>query len=123
MKTGTEEMKGFSIVVGIAALLSVLGGCSSSSAPAPAATPQSTPAKASGAFYVEEPYKGRLYVFGTEKAHKTFKESQQVPNIAKMFIGAGPEGQTLVLEADAKANDLQDRLMVEYETRHGAKLP
>jgi hypothetical protein len=80
-------------------------------------------AKESGGFYAEESYKGRLYVFGTEKAHKAFKETQQVPTIAKTYIGAGPDGQSIVLEAEAKTTDLQDRLKAEYEGRHSAKLP
>ncbi|HLY11167.1 MAG TPA: hypothetical protein VKW04_17840 [Planctomycetota bacterium] len=101
--------------------ITILGGCSSASAPAP--EKPATMAKESGGFYAEESYKGRLYVFGTEKAHKAFKETQQVPSIAKSYIGAGPEGQTLVLEADAKATDLQERLKAEYESRHTTKLP
>ena len=90
-----------------------------SSAPAD----KSMMAKESAAgFYAEEAHKGRLYVFGTEKAHATFKESQHVPTIVKTYIGAGPEGQTVVLEADAKTSDLQDRLRSQYEIKHAAKL-
>jgi len=111
---------------GVAVLLAVVwAGCSSkpsSSAPAAPEKPAAM-AKESGGFYAEESYKGRLYVFGTEKAHKAFKDTQQVPHIAKTYIGAGPEGQSVVLEADAKAMDLQDRLKAEYEGRHSTKLP
>lgn len=111
---------------GVAVLLAVVwAGCSSnssSSAPALSEKP-SAMAKGSGGFYAEESYKGRLYVFGTEKAHKAFKETQEVPHIAKTYIGAGPEGQSVVLEADAKTMDLQERLKADYEGRHGAKLP
>lgn len=80
------------------------------------------PAPASG-YYAEESHKGRLYVFGTEKAHAQMKESGHAPQIAKTFIGAGPDGQTLVLEADAKSNDLQERLKAQYQSRHGVQLP
>jgi len=80
------------------------------------------PAAASG-YYAEESHKGRLYVFGTERAHAQMKESGHAPQIAQTFIGAGPEGQTLVLEADAKTNDLQERLKAQYESKHGTKLP
>lgn len=117
-------MKAMSLAaaVGMAALF--IGGCAGSSKPASVPAAEKAPAvKESGAFYAEETYKGRLYVFGTEKAHKSFKEAEQVPTIAKTFIGAGPEGQTLVLEADSKANGLQDRLRTEYESRHATKLP
>jgi hypothetical protein len=116
-------MKAFSIFAGIAVLAVGLAGCSSSAAPAPAPTQKAPEVKAPGSFYAEESYKGRYYVFGTEKAHKTFQDSQMVPTITKVFIGAGPEGQTLVLEADPKANDLQNRLKSDYETRHSTKLP
>jgi hypothetical protein len=76
----------------------------------------------SAGFYAEGAHKGRLYVFGTEKAHKAFSESQQVSNITKAFIGAGPDGQTVVLEADAKTSELQERLKFQYEAKHGSKL-
>ena len=62
-------------------------------------------------------------MFGTEKSHKSFKDTEQVPIIAKTFIGAGPDGQTVVFEADAKASELQDRLRSQFESRHGVKLP
>lgn len=104
--------------------LAVLAGCKSS-APASSSSSSDKPvamAKETGGFYQEEAYKGRLYVLGTEKACKAFKETQQVPPIAKTYIGAGPDGQSVVLEADAKTTDLQDRLKAEYEARHNAKL-
>ena len=101
----------------------VLWGCATSK-PAPAPAAGSMMAKESGTgFYAEESYKSRLYVFGTEKAHNSFQGHEQVPSIAKTYIGAGPEGQTVVLEAAAKTNDLQERLKGQYESRHGSKLP
>lgn len=116
-------MRLISRMVPVVTTVLVLWGCSTSKpAPAPAAGSMMAKEPATG-FYAEETYKARLYVFGTEKAHKSFKEHEQVPSIAKTFIGAGPEGQTVVLEADAKTNDLQERLKVQYESRHGSKLP
>jgi hypothetical protein len=110
-------------MVPVATMVLVLWGCATSK-PAAAPAGGSMMAKESPAgFYAEESYKARLYVFGTEKALKSFKENEQVPTIAKTYIGAGPEGQTVVLEADAKTNDLQERLKVQYESRHGSKLP
>jgi hypothetical protein len=104
--------------------LSVLAGCGSSNGGSEAAAPaKSMMAKDSGGYYAEETYKGRLYVLGTEKAHKALTQSQQTPHIAKTYIGAGPDGQTLVLEADSKTNELQERLKSQYESRHGVKLP
>jgi hypothetical protein len=105
--------------------LTILGGCGSSSSGTGAAAPdKSMMAKESGSgYYAEETYKGRVYVLGTEKAHKALTESQQTPHIAKTYIAAGPQGQTVVLEADAKTNDLQERLKTQYEAKHGVKLP
>lgn len=105
--------------------LLILGGCASSEVgPRTAASEKSMIAKESGsAYYAEETYKGRVYVLGTEKAHQALSGSQQTPHIAKTYIGAGPDGQTLVLEADSKSSDLQNRLKAEYESRHGVKLP
>ena len=118
-------MKMISGIAVLATFLVILGGCSSSSKPAASTSSADKPAamaKESGGYYAEENYKGRLYVFGTEKAHKAFKETQQVPNITKTYIGAGPDGQSVVLEADAKAMELQDRLKAQYEGRHNTKL-
>jgi len=105
--------------------LSILAGCASSDAgsgSAPAEKGTAAKEAASG-YYAEESCKGRFYVLGTEKAHKALRDSQQPPHIAKTYIGAGPDGQTLVLEADAKSNDLQERLKAQYESRHSCKLP
>jgi hypothetical protein len=105
--------------------LAILAGCASSNGGSGAAAPEKgmVAKDAQGGYYAEEPYKGRLFVLGTEKAHKALRESQQAPHITKTYIGAGPDGQTLVLEADAKSNELQERLKVQYESRHGVKLP
>src|ERR1051325_12146563 len=97
----------------------ILAGCASSDTGSKGAASGTMMAKESGSgYYAEEPHKGRIYVLGTEKAHKALTGSQQTPHIAKTFIGAGPDGQTVVLEADSKSNDLQDRLKAQYESRH-----
>jgi len=102
-----------------------VAGCSSSKPESGAASSEkSMMAKESGTgYYAEVPHKGRIYVVGTEKAQKALTQSEQTPSIAKTYIGAGPDGQTLVLEADAKSNELQERLKTQYESRHGVKLP
>jgi len=103
--------------------LLILAGCASSDAGSKSAAPGSMMAKESGSgYYAEETYKGRVYVLGTERAHQALTGSQQTPHIAKTYIGAGPEGQSVVLEADSKTNELQERLKAQYESRHGVKL-
>jgi hypothetical protein len=74
-------------------------------------------------FYAEESSKGRTYVFGTEKAHERFKASGEVPGVAKTYIGAGANGESVVLEADAKNPALQERLKAEFNRRHRTPLP
>jgi hypothetical protein len=105
--------------------LLILAGCVSSDAGTKSAAPEKTMmAKETGSgYYAEETHNGRIYVLGTEKAHKALTGSQQAPQIAKTYIGAGPGGQTVVLEADSKSSELQQRLKTQYESRHGVKLP
>jgi hypothetical protein len=105
------------MVVLFAGLL--LAGCSGAGKP----VEKAPMAKESGSgYYAEETHQGRIYVLGTEKAHQVLTESQQPPQIAKTYIGAGPGGLTVVLEADSKSSDLQERLRSQYESRHGVKL-
>jgi len=102
-----------------------VAGCSSSKSESGSTSSEKTmmAKESASGYYAEVPYKGRIYVVGTEKAQQALSESQQTPHIAKTYIGAGPDGQTLVLEADAKCNELQERLKTQYESRHGVKLP
>ena len=55
---------------------------------------------------------------GTQASHDNFQMSKQTPQVAKTFIGSGPSGETVVLEADAKGTDLQNRLRQEFNRRH-----
>ena len=103
--------------------LLILAGCASSDAGSGTAAPGMMAKESGAGYYAEETHKGRVYVLGTEKAHKALTGSQQTPHIAKTYIGAGPDGQTVVLEADPKSNDLQERLKTQYESKHGVKLP
>jgi hypothetical protein len=74
---------------------------------------------AEASFYVEQEWEGRLYVFGTSKAHAAFQTTHEMP-YCQTFIGAGPQGQTVRIEADARELGLQNRLRRRYEERHGA---
>jgi hypothetical protein len=77
----------------------------------------SAPAGPASGVYQEKEHNGRLYVFETEKA---FQAAQDAPNFAysKTFIGAGPGGKTVVVEADSKDLALQNRLIAESSRRH-----
>lgn len=117
-KFRNEMSHGFSIGAAVI-LVAVWADCSA----APSMSAPAAMARESGGYYAEESYQGRLYVFGTPKVHQTFKDTQQVSHIAKTYIGVGPEGQSVVLEADSKTSDLQQRLKADYEGRHHTKLP
>ena len=73
---------------------------------------------AEAAFYAEQEHDGRLYVFGTSKVYNQFQATKEMP-YGITLIGAGPEGRTVKLEADAKEYALQNRVRREYEKRHG----
>jgi hypothetical protein len=116
-------MKSTSAIL-IPALL-LLGACRGSS-PQPTSMKGESPVPSAATtqiFYAEELVDGRIYVFGTIGAHEAFKKSHQKPNIAKTYIGAGAAGETVVLEADAKSPDLQERLRNEFNRRYSLHLP
>jgi hypothetical protein len=69
--------------------------------------------------YHEVSAKGRLYVLGS-KASADKAKAGQLPVIATTKVGHGPNGETVVFEADAKS-DLDKKLMVEYEKKHPKK--
>ncbi|HEX5011369.1 MAG TPA: hypothetical protein VFY71_13325 [Planctomycetota bacterium] len=69
--------------------------------------------------YAEPEYDGRLYVFGTSKLYSQFQGTHAMP-YSISFIGAGPNGQTVKIEADAKDVALEKRLRRLYEEKHGA---
>jgi hypothetical protein len=113
----------------LVAFAALLGGCaekqSASSEPVGGKSSMEAAghkASSESAYYAEESADGRIYVFGTAKLHEAYKASKQKPHIAKSFIGSGPSGETVVLEADAKSNDLQERLRQEFNRRHGTNL-
>ena len=108
---------------GIATLMAVLvlasGGCNSSdsarsndemSGSASAAT--ATPA----GYYYEKELDGRIYVVGSKEAAEKLDKGDH-PTVAVTKIGYGPNRQTVVFEADKE--EVEKRLMEEYNRRHG----
>ncbi len=93
----------------------VLGGCTLDK---PVWLEQKKANDAEANFYAEQEFDGRLYVFGTSKTWSTFQATKEMP-YCKTYVGSGPQGQTVKLEADAKEYALQNRLLREYEKRHG----
>jgi hypothetical protein len=75
----------------------------------------------SGGFYQEVEEDGRIYVFGTQKTYEANKDKPKL-QYAMTFVGGGPGGKTVVIEADGKDEALQNRLIGEYSAKHGAAL-
>ena len=114
--------RGLALLGAALLFLSACGAPSKTSSPTES-VPQAMAKASESDFYAEEPYKGRTHVFGTEKAHQRFKASSELPGVGVSFIGAGTNGETVVLEADAKNAALQERLKGEFNRRHGPRLP
>ena len=101
------------------AVLLVVLGLASCTLDKPAWVEQKRANEAEANFYAEAEHDGRLYVFGTSKVYNQFQSTKEMP-YGVTFIGAGPNGQTVKLEADSKDIALENRVRKEYEKRHGA---
>ncbi len=71
--------------------------------------------------YAERQKDGRIYVFGDPKTEATFDKTQHL-QISATFIGAGPSGETVVVEAKDKLPEMTDRLVGEFAKRYGVQL-
>lgn len=71
--------------------------------------------------YAERVHGGRIYVFGDPATEAAF---DRTPNMqfCRSFIGAGPGGETVVVEVRDKLPELTDRLAAEFAKRHGVRL-
>jgi hypothetical protein len=105
--------------VRLAAVLVVSLASTGCSLDKPAWLEQKQQNEAEANFYAEQEYDGRLYVFGTSKLYSQFQATHEMP-YSITFIGAGPNGQTVKIEADAKDVALEKRLKQLYEEKHGA---
>lgn len=68
-------------------------------------------------FYREIPHDGRLYVIGDEDTLSSFLTTHHLP-YTRTLIGAGPDGQTVVLEVSKKDEAFNERLFDTYSERH-----
>ena len=71
-------------------------------------------------YYAEATHEGRLYVFGSETSFTAFAQTHELA-LRVAFINAGPEGQTVYVEAD-KGGDMERRLIRQFDEKHGIKL-
>ena len=72
-------------------------------------------------YYAEEEHDGRWYVFGNQKTHEQFAKTRSI-QVAKTFIGDGPDGSTVVFEAKDKLPEMTERLIATFSERHGVAL-
>jgi hypothetical protein len=98
----------------------LLTGCDLLDKPSWIETKRANEAEAN--FYQEETGEnGRLYVIGKSATLQAFKSTGELP-YSVSYIGKGPDGQTVVLEADAKDPALQARLRRAFEGKHDIDL-
>lgn len=100
------------------------------SEPAKSDAAKSDPAKSSGDakpaptdpghFGVLE-YDGRYYVFGDAKTEAAFMKSPHM-QMSKSFIGAGPQGRTVVFEVKDKLPGMTERIIDRFSTTYGVYL-
>lgn len=64
---------------------------------------------------------GRIYVIGNAASADSFANSPHLP-YTKTYIGAGPSGETVIVEIDKDDAALADRLSASFEQRHGVNL-
>lgn len=72
-------------------------------------------------YYATEFHDGRWYVFGNEKTHKAFAQTKSI-QVARSYIGEGPDGATVVFEAKDKLPEMTDRLVATFSKEHGLDL-
>jgi hypothetical protein len=96
-------------------------------APKKAAPKKAAPKKAAAkkeaapAYYAEEKHEGRIYVFGSKEIHQKFKKMHHMP-YTLTFIGAGPKGETVVVEVDKKDPTFAQALSAAFEKKHKVEL-
>jgi hypothetical protein len=109
-------------------VLALAGGCAKTDpapkgGPAPATAPAGATVAGAGATtkpaeYVEVPLRGRIYVVGSTGAGPK-ATAGELPETTVTKIGYGPNGETVVFEADNE--HIEKALMAEYDRRHPPK--
>lgn len=83
--------------VTVLAAIAIFSGCSS------------TPKKS----YTAVDHDGRIYVIGKEDTLMSFKETHHLP-LTKSMIGAGPNGETVVVEVCKEDPEMANKLWMNY---------
>jgi len=72
-------------------------------------------------FYQEGEAHERIFVIGQRDTYEKFLENGHIP-YTKTFIGEGPGGKTVVVEVDKKNPALTERLIKQFNEKHGTSL-
>ena len=104
----------------VAAVVLAAGACAAPVKVEPSKEAQLAMLKDSG-YYAEEQHDGRWYVFGNQKTHDMFANTHSI-QVAKSFIGEGPDGATVVFEAKDKLSEMTERLISTFNEKHGTAL-
>ena len=107
-------------VLALAAAALAAGACAAPIKTEPSKEAQLAMLKDSG-YYAEEEHDGRWYVFGNQKTHEMFSHTHSI-QVAKTFIGDGPDGTTVVFEAKDKLPEMTARLISTFNEKHGVAL-
>lgn len=67
--------------------------------------------------YFEIAHAGRIYLVGSAASYAESKDEPHLP-YSHSRVGAGPAGETVIVELDPKDPSLQERLWAEYTRRH-----
>ncbi|MCC6671156.1 MAG: hypothetical protein IT458_08845 [Planctomycetes bacterium] len=81
------------------------------------------PGLADGTFYAQASRDGRIYVFGKEATFASWQRGGEM-QLTRALIGAGPGGETVVFEVDAKdaKGVMTARLMGEFAKRNNVRI-
>ena len=81
------------------------------------------PGLADGTFYAQVSRDGRIYVFGKEATFASWQRGGEM-QLTRALIGAGPGGETVVFEVDAKdaKGVMTARLMGEFAKRNNVRI-
>jgi hypothetical protein len=71
----------------------------------------------SGPYYYEYQHEGRYYIIGRPITAVEFEDTHEVP-FTRTMVGAGPKGETVVLEVDKEDPTLADFLWEQFKEKH-----
>jgi len=103
-------MKTLLAVLTLSIVLPLLSGCQLAT--------KNTPEESSTDRYYEHRHEGRYYVFGNHETAEAFAQAGSHPPFTLTLVGEGPDGETVVVEADKNDKSFEETLLAEFRRRH-----